>query len=263
VVVAGLGLVGGSVARALHRAGYFVVGVDRTAVLRRARAAGVIRAGYTDLAAALAGADVLLLAAPPRATLRLLAQAARVASPDLVITDCTSVKREIVREARRLGLRGFVGGHPVAGNEGRGFAASSVAMFRGRAWVLTPEGASAKAVRAVRALVRATGARPVTMSAARHDRVLAYLSHLPQVVAWALYGAAKANPAARRHLALAGPGFHDMTRLHRSPRALWREILAGNQDELRRSLRTFARALRAYAPPVWISRRERRRPPAG
>jgi prephenate dehydrogenase len=250
VVVAGLGLVGGSVARALHRAGYELVGVDRAAVLRRARAARVIRAGFTDLAGTLGRADLLVLAAPPRATLRLLAQAARVASPDLVITDCTSVKRDIVREARRLGLRGrFVGGHPVAGNEGRGFAASSAEMFRGRGWVLTPEGTAAAAVRAVRALVRATGARPVVMTAARHDRVLAFLSHLPQVVAWALHGAATADPAVRRHLALAGPGFRDMTRLSRSPRALWREILAGNQDELRRSLRTFAHALRAFAAP--------------
>ena len=163
-----------------------------------------------------------------------------------------------MRHARRLGLRHFVGGHPVAGNEGRGFAASSATLFRGRVWVLTPEGA-ARAVREVRALVRATGARPVAMTAARHDRVLAFLSHLPQVVAWALHEAAATDPAARRHLALAGPGFRDMTRLHRSPRALWREILAGNHDEVRRSLRAFARALRAYAGPRRPVAAQRRR----
>ena len=125
--------------------------------------------------------------------------------------------------------------------------------------MLTPEGASARAVREVRALVRATGARPVAMTAARHDRVLAFLSHLPQVVAWALHEAAATDPAARRHLALAGPGFRDMTRLHRSPRALWREILAGNRDEVRRSLRAFARALRPFAGPRRPVAAQRRR----
>lgn len=257
MVVAGLGLVGGSVARALHRAGYEVVGVDRAAVLRKARSARVIRRGFTELAAALSRADLLVLAAPPRASVRLLAQAARRGPRTLVITDCTSVKREIVREARRLGLRRFVGGHPIAGNEGRGLAASSVDLFRGRAWVLTPDGSAPAALRAVRALVRATGARPIAMSARSHDRAFAFLSHLPQVVAWALHGAATADSTARRHLALAGPGFRDMTRLHRSPRALWREILAGNQDELRRSLRTFAREMRRFA----IARPVASRPP--
>ena len=159
VVVAGLGLVGGSLARALKRAGYSVVGVDRPAALGRARAAGVLAAGFTSLEGALAGAGVLVLAAPPRASLLLLRRVARRAPTGLVVTDVTSIKREIVAEARRLGLRCFVGGHPIAGNEGRGFAASTGDLFRGRTWVLTPEGADASAVRTVRSLVRATGAR--------------------------------------------------------------------------------------------------------
>jgi prephenate dehydrogenase len=174
---------------------------------------------------------------------RVLRQAARAAPPGLVITDVTSVKGPIVREARRLGLRRFVGGHPIAGNEGRGFAASSADLFRGRAWVLTPEGAMPDAVRRVREIARAAGARPVTLGAGAHDRALAFLSHLPQVVAWALAAAAEADPVARRALGLAGPGFRDMTRLARSPRPLWREILAENRGEVSRALAAFARAL--------------------
>jgi prephenate dehydrogenase len=243
VVVAGLGLVGGSLARALRRARYEVVGVDRPAVLRAARAAGALSAGFEALGPALAGADVLVLAVPPRASLRLLRSAARLASPALVITDVTSVKRPVMAEARRLGLRQFVGGHPIAGTEGRGFAASSPDLFRGRTWVLTPAGARASAVRTVRGLVRATGGRPVSLTAAEHDRALAFLSHLPQVVAWSLRAAAAGDPTTRRRLGLAGPGFRDMTRLARSPRRLWSEILAANRGEVRRALAAFVRAL--------------------
>ncbi len=81
------------------------------------------------------------------------------------------------------------------------------------------------------------------MEAAEHDRAVAFLSHLPQVVAWALLAAAQADPVARRHLALAGPGFRDMTRLARSPHGLWRQILAQNSDESSRALRALERAL--------------------
>jgi prephenate dehydrogenase len=248
-VVAGLGLVGGSLARALRRAGYEVRGFDRPSVLRRARAARVLSAGFTRLEPALRGADLLVLAAPPRANLRLLRRLARTAPPELVITDVTSVKREVVAAARRLGLRRFVGGHPIAGNEGRGFAASSAELFRGRAWALTPEGAAPRALRAVREMVRAAGARPVTVSAAEHDRALAFLSHLPQVAAWALHAAAARDPVAHLWRGLAGPGFRDMTRLARSPRGLWREILAANRDEAARALAAFSRALRASVRP--------------
>jgi prephenate dehydrogenase len=131
----------------------------------------------------------------------------------------------------------------VAGNERRGFAASSADLFAGRSWILTPEGAEARALRTVRALVRQVGARPVSMDAAEHDRALAFLSHLPQVVAWALRDAADHDPVAGRRLRLAGPGFRDMTRLARSPRPLWREILGANRDELARALRAFAARL--------------------
>ena len=248
-MVAGLGLVGGSLARALKRAGYSVVGVDRPAALGRARAAGVLKAGFTSVEEALAGAGVLVLAAPPRASLLLLRRVARRAPKGLVVTDVTSIKRDIVAEARRLGLRGFVGGHPIAGNEGRGFGASKEDLFRGRAWVLTPEGADASAVRTVRSLVRATGARPVAMGAGEHDRVLAFLSHLPQVVAWAIAAAVRGDRLTRQRLSLAGPGYQDMTRLARSPRRLWREILEGNRDEMARALAAFSRALRANARP--------------
>jgi prephenate dehydrogenase len=241
VAIVGLGLVGGSLARALSAVGYRVTGIDARSVLGRARAAGAIARGATDVEA-VAGADVVVLAAPPAANLRLLRRLAKAAGAGLVVTDVTSVKSPIVREAARLGLAGFVGGHPMAGNEKRGFAASSSALFRGAPWWLVPA-RDERATGRVRSLVRAVGARPVTTDAATHDRAVAFLSHAPQVVAWALREVALADPVARRHLERAGPGFRDMTRLARSPRPLWRDILTSNRVEIRRALAALVRRL--------------------
>jgi prephenate dehydrogenase len=247
IAIVGLGLIGGSLARALTRAGYGVIGVDRESVRRRAVRAGAV-AGTAGTVEAAARMDVIVLAAPPEANLRLLGRLARVARPGLAITDVGSVKRPIVEEARRLGLDGFVGGHPMAGTEGAGFLASSPDLFLRRPWALTPA-RDAAAARRVRSLVLAVGARPVEVEPAAHDRAVAFLSHLPQVVAWALAGAAASDEVAARWLSLAGPGFHDMTRLARSPRALWREILGQNDREVSRALVAFVRELRRPARP--------------
>jgi prephenate dehydrogenase len=244
VAIAGLGLIGGSLARALTRAGHPVIGLDRPAVLRRARRTRAIRRAARSLPEALATADVLVLAAPPRANIALLREAARRGRPGLVITDVSSVKRPICAEAARLRLRSFVGGHPLAGTERSGFEASSASLFQGRSWILTPGPGARRAAGVVASLVRAVGARPVRLAPADHDRAVAFLSHLPQLVSWALMDAVGADPAGARHRRLAGPGFRDMTRLARSPRGLWRQILAQNRAEVRRALAAFQRALR-------------------
>jgi len=244
VAVVGLGLIGGSLARALSRAGYRVIGVDRPAVARRARAARAVARIAAGVEEAAALGDVLVLAASPAANLRLLRRVARAARPGLVVTDVSSVKGPIVRAAERLETL-FVGGHPMAGNERSGFGASSPGLFRGRAWILCPGGrASRGAVAAVGRLARAVGARPVRMSAAEHDRTVAFLSHAPQLLSWALVEAARADPVARRRLAIAGPGYAGMTRLAASPPALWRDILVQNRRETARAVAALVRRLR-------------------
>jgi hypothetical protein len=119
VAIVGLGLVGGSLARALTAAGYLVTGIDWPLVVKQALRKRAIAAGATRAEAA-AAADVVVLAAPPATNLRLLRRLRAVARPDLVITDVSSVKGEIAHEAARLGFSGFVGGHPMAGTEKRG-----------------------------------------------------------------------------------------------------------------------------------------------
>lgn len=241
VAICGLGLVGGSLARALTRAGHEVIGVDHPGPCRNARSARAI-ARAVSLERAAAEADVIVLAAPPAANRRLLLRLARIVRPGSVITDVGSVKGPIVREASSLGLAAFVGGHPMAGRERAGFAASSADLFQGRPWIVTPA-ASRRAESVVLRLVRAAGGEPVRMTAEEHDRVVAFVSHVPQVVARALFEAARRDPVVRRRLGVAGPAFQGMTRLAKSPRKLWREILGENRRELARALRAFARAL--------------------
>ena len=181
-----------------------MTGIDWPLVVRRALRGRAIADGATRAEAG-AAADVVVLAAPPATNLRLLRRLAKVARPGLVITDVSSVKGEIVREAARLGLDGFVGGHPMAGTEKRGFAASTAGLFRGAAWWIVP--ARDRARDAGGAGPRpGAGARPITTDAATHDRAMAFLSHVPQVVAWALLEAARGDAVARRHLRRAGPG---------------------------------------------------------
>ena len=249
VAIAGLGLVGGSLARALTRAGYRVIGVDRPEVLWEARVAGAVAETASRLEAAALAADVVVLAAPPRANIDLLRRVARLRRPALIVTDVGSVKARICREAGRLRLRGFVGGHPMAGSERSGFQASSADLFRDRPWILTPvRRTSRRALSVVLSLIRAAGARPRRLAPGAHDRTVAFLSHVPQVLAWALLGATRRDPVARRHVDVAGPGFRDMTRLARSPRSLWRQILVENRREVSRALAALRRSLGRSAP---------------
>lgn len=245
VVIIGLGLVGGSLARALARRRYAVVGVDNSpAALATARRSGVFTLVTRSLQHALERADLVVLAAPPVANLALLRRVARRSpgGPGLVVTDVSSVKRRICALGASLEGIDFVGGHPMAGRERSGFAASRPGLFRGRPWILTPTG-SQRARRLVRRLVLDAGARPVLLGAAEHDHTVAFLSHLPQLVAWALWDAARRGRVGRPLRSLAGPAFADMTRIASSPRRLWREILAENRDELERALRAFRAGL--------------------
>ena len=242
VAIVGFGLVGGSLARTLTAARYHVTGIDWPLVVRRALRSRAIAAGATRAEAA-ATADLVVLAAPPATNLRLLRRLARVARPGLVITDVSSVKGEDPSARRRA--------WDCAASWGgtRWRARRSAASPRPRREPLRGAlvGYRARA-RGARDAPRARGgacdaARPITTDAPTHDRAMAFLSHAPQVVAWALLEAAREDAVAGRHLRRAGPGFRGMTRLARSPRPLWRDILDANRTEVRRALAALVRRL--------------------
>ena len=246
VAIVGVGLIGGSVGLAARARwpGLRVVGIDTRDVLVSALALGAVSETAGDLAAAV-GADLVVLCAPVAANVAALETVAPRLAPGAVVTDVSSTKREIVRAADALGVTTFVGGHPLAGAATSGTASARDRLFRGRPWILTPSTATdAGAVERLRTFAIALGAAPTVMDAEAHDRLMAYVSHLPQVVASVLLetvGAAVGEAG----LGLSGPGLADTTRLASSPGPLWAGILSANADHVAEALQRIEAALAA------------------
>ena len=237
--VAGVGLMGGSLARALRAAGRVgeIVGWGRDpAHLERALALGVIDRFEQDAAAAAAGADMVVLAVPVGATGEVLARLQPGLSPEAVVTDVGSTKGSVVADVRRV-LGGlppwFVPGHPIAGTEQSGVEASVTGLFAGRRVILTPEPeTAAAAVARVRAMWEAVGAQVVETSAAHHDAVLAATSHLPHMLAYALVDTLARMDDSAEIFEYAAGGFADFTRIASSNPAMWHDICLANREAL-------------------------------
>lgn len=250
----GLGLIGGSVARAAHAAGWHVAAwTPSGAGPRTARAEGAIDVAGGTLREAVADADLVVLAAPPTACAELLgvlAGAGRDAlRRDAVISDVASTKALLIEQAAALGLR-FVGGHPMAGSEMSGFDAGSADLFRDRPWIVVPPAAGDEAaVARVEELARACGARPLRMTAAEHDAAVAAISHLPLVVAAALVEAVAGGPGDPvspgwpAAAALAASGWAGATRLARGDPAMGAGIAATNAGPLAAGVRAIREQL--------------------
>jgi prephenate dehydrogenase len=246
VTIVGVGLVGGSIGLGMRGKlrSTRIVGVDRPGVLRRARRRGAIHRGTPSLARGVAGADLVILALPVGAILRILPRLGRLIDPRVVVTDVGSTKGAIVRGARAAGIEArFVGGHPMAGSERSGVLHAEAGVLNGASWILCP-GARTRpeAVDLVRSLVARLGARPVILEARRHDEVVARLSHLPQIASVALVNAAVRGVASRSTL-LAGPGFRQMTRLAGSSPILWASILKTNRRAILPALDDLVREI--------------------
>ena len=259
LAILGLGLIGGSVARALHARTPGAWTVSAWSATGRgpaaALAAGVVDVAAASPAEAIADADIVLLAAPALACLRLIDELAGPLRASLrngaVVTDVASTKRAIVERALAAELP-FVGGHPMAGRETSGFAAADAALFVDRPWVICAADGSDGAVARVERVVRNVGALPVRMDAADHDAAVAAISHLPLVVAAALAEAAlgRSEPAHARELAASG--WRDMTRLANGDAAMGAGIVATNADLVGVAVRGMRAAL-----DEWLAELER------
>jgi prephenate dehydrogenase len=237
IAIVGLGLIGGSIAFAARRAwpSTHVVGVDREPVLRVAISRRAIDAAAPDLSA-LSTADLVVLAAPVRQNIVLLKRVVTHVSPSAVITDVGGTKRSIVDAAAALQSPAtFVGGHPLGGGARGGFEFATAGLFARRPWIFTPGEGSGDAVARLSAFVTGLGAHPTTMTAAEHDRLMALISHLPQLAATALMEAV-GRAATGTGLKMAGQGLVDTTRLASSPADVWRDICVTNADEIRSAL---------------------------
>ena len=246
----GLGLIGGSVARAAHAAGWHVAAWTPSGTGPRiAREQGAIDVAAPTLLDAVGGADLVVLAAPPAACLELLDALAGLRGtalrPDVVVSDVASTKVLLGERAAALGVR-FVGGHPMAGRETSGFEAGSIDLLRDRPWVVVPPPAGDDpAVALVEELARACGARPLRMTAVDHDAAVAAISHLPLVVAAALVEAVAGAPGTPvpagwpAAAALAASGWAGATRLARGDPAMGAGIAATNAEPLAAAVRAM------------------------
>jgi prephenate dehydrogenase len=248
LAVVGVGLLGGSVAKAARAQGIAreVIGIGRDAGrLAAAVDDGALDRATTDLADGLRDADFVVLAAPVLAIEDLLERMWDVAAADAIVTDVGSSKAAIVRKAEALARRRpltFVGSHPMAGGEKSGYGVARADLFQGALVVVTPtEASEPRAVKTVTAFWEHLGARVTALDPDAHDVAVAAISHLPHLVACALVDAVtKGAPGA---LAIAARGFRDTTRIAAGDPRMWQEIFLANRTALGEALGAFRRAL--------------------
>ncbi|MEK7843228.1 MAG: prephenate dehydrogenase/arogenate dehydrogenase family protein, partial [Pseudomonadota bacterium] len=252
LVIIGVGLIGGSFALALRKAGLVrhIVGIGRSREnLQRACDLGVIDEIAGDLALALKGADLVLLAMPVGQTGKIMAQIAPHLEAGTIVTDAGSTKQDVVAAARSFlpgHLQNFVPGHPIAGAELSGVAAASADLFRDKNLVLTPlDETSTEAVTRVTELWQGCGARVSQMRADQHDAILATMSHLPHVLAFTLMNhvCTSASDKPEELLRFAGSGFRDFTRIAGSSPEMWRDICLANREALLKQIDAYQNEL--------------------
>ena len=246
LLVVGVGLIGGSLARALKRAGFCaeVCAYDQDAgALAEAQRLGVVDSFESDLSTAVAKSDIVVLAAPIGAFDSLLPVVGAALSPKAILTDVGSVKGPIVELARRtlgLHLPRFVPGHPIAGTERNGVAASFAGLFEQRRVVLTPlPETDPGALQQVRAMWEATGGLVEDMGVAEHDEVFAVTSHLPHALAFGLVEMLAGMPESREIFRYAAGGFADFTRIASSSPRIWHDIFMANAGPVLAALASY------------------------
>lgn len=246
LVVIGIGLIGGSAAAALRRAGRVkrIVGVGRGfANVQRALELGVIDEAEQDAARAVRDADAVLLAVPVRQNERVLAALAEGLQPGTLVTDAGSTKQDFVAAAKKMlhsHLATVVPGHPIAGAEHTGVDAASPNLFQGKNVVIAPMPENAAdAVDRVEAMWKSCGARVIRMSAEHHDRIFSAVSHLPHMLAYSLVHMIASRPDAAELFDFAASGFRDFTRIAGSSPEMWRDIAIANRDALVADLEAY------------------------
>jgi prephenate dehydrogenase len=257
VAIIGVGLIGGSFGLALRRHGFAgpILGVSSPAAIAAALDLGAISTRST-LEEAVESADLLYLAQPVDRILSTIEQLAvpvtrRLRHRPILITDAGSTKLQIVQHAIRfLPPNSFLGGHPMAGKERSGVEVAEAGLFLSRPYVLTPQAGFAHPFEpAFRTWLTALGARVITLDAAEHDWVVAFTSHLPQLLSTALAATLESasNPLFSE---LHGPGLLDMTRLALSSPSLWSSIIATNRESILSAIEAFSVELEAIRDAV-------------
>ncbi len=250
--VIGCGLMGGSFALALKRAGLVkqVVGYSKSpSTTDKAKKLGVIDIAAESALLAVSGSDLVLLAVPVSATEATLKAIRHLVEPGMLIMDVGSTKRDVIDAARRVlkdKVGCFVPAHPIAGKEVAGIDNADGQLYAGRQVILTPMTQTDPAlVQKATDVWAAIGANVLKMSAENHDAAFAAVSHLPHLLAFAYFSSVAKQPAGRDFLSLAGPGFRDFTRIAASDPVLWRDVLMSNREEILKQSQRFRHTLDA------------------
>lgn len=248
----GCGLMGGSFALALKRAGLVkrVVGYSKSpSTTDRARQMGVIDVEAPSALLAVSGADIVLIAAPVAATEATFKAIKHLVTPDMLVMDVGSTKRDVIdagRRALREQIGSFVPAHPIAGREVSGVEHADPDLYTGKQVILTPiERTLTVQLQQAVDVWSAIGCRVVKMSPEAHDAAFAAVSHLPHLLAFALMNAVSGQPQGKDFLSLAGPGFRDFSRIAASDAKVWRDIMLANREELLTQTKIFQRNLEA------------------
>jgi prephenate dehydrogenase len=248
----GCGLMGGSFALALKRAGLVkrVVGYSKSpSTTERARQMGVIDVEAPSALLAVSGADIVLLAVPVSATEATFKAIRHLASPNTLIMDVGSTKRDVVDAARRVlrdNVGAFVPCHPITGKEVSGVENADVDLYAGKQVILTPiERTFTVQLQKATDLWTALGCHVIKMSPQAHDAAYAAVSHLPHLIAFALINGITGQEHGKDYMSLAGPGFRDFTRIAASDPKMWRDILIANREELLAQSKIFQETLQS------------------
>jgi prephenate dehydrogenase len=250
--VIGCGLMGGSFALALKRAGLVkrVVGYSKSpSTTEKAKKLGIIDVAAESALLAVSGSDIVLLAVPVAATETTFKAIRHLVEPGVLFMDVGSTKRDVVDAARRVlreRVTSFVPAHPITGKEVSGIAHADAALYSGRQVIITPLAQTLpELVQKATDVWSAIGAQVLKMTPENHDAAFAAVSHLPHLLAFAYFSAVVNQPAGKDFLSLAGPGFRDFTRIAASNPEMWRDVLVANREEVLKQSQRFRRALDA------------------
>ena len=251
IAIVGVGVIGGSLGLAIKRKlpETHIIGISRQSTLNEALQIGAIDEGYTrdQMQKALSEADLVFLCAPIEIIIRLLPDVSKWVKPGALVTDVGSTKRLIVETASQYFTEDayYLGGHPMAGNEGKGVAWADALLFENAVYVLTPTKLTPEPlVQSFSNVAELIGAKVLVLEPEIHDKIAAAISHLPQLVAVTLMNLIslhqKENPF---YLQLAAGGFRDMTRIASSPYAIWEDIISTNSEEILKLIDEFISAM--------------------
>jgi prephenate dehydrogenase len=253
ITIVGTGLIGGSLGLALRQSGFSgnIIGCDKRAVLEIAQARGAIDRAEADLERAIVGSDVIVLATPVGCILSQLEAVAPLAPSTVLITDTGSTKEQFVQRARLLlgnnAAERVLPGHPMAGKEVGGIEHADAQLFRDAVWLVTPieaERPYTSRQQEYLELLKSIGARVIALDAERHDRLCAWISHLPQMIATALAVALREEFGDDETLMqIGGRALREMTRVARSPYSMWRDIALTNTANIEEALLRFEQQL--------------------